>query len=91
MDHNQASYGGAVFQVGESGSVTVSNSMISNNSVTFHGGGLYVSGSAALTNTQLSTNTAGYHGAGCMSQGPAPHWSAGSSTATMRRTATAGV
>ena len=64
VDLNQGVYGGGIFQAGASGTVTVNNSVISDNSAIIHGGGLYTAGSATLTNTTLAYNTAGNHGGG---------------------------
>ncbi len=64
ISSNNASYGGGVFQVGESGYVTATDSLIQGNTAGVHGGGLYVEGSAALTNTTLNQNIAAVHGGG---------------------------
>ena len=64
VDHNQASYGGGVFQGGAAGTVTANNSMISDNTASTHGGGMYTAGNATLTNTTLANNSAGTHGGG---------------------------
>ena len=64
VDHNQASYGGGVFQEGAAGAVTVNDSIISENTASFTGGGIFTKGSATLTNTTLANNTAGNHGGG---------------------------
>jgi predicted outer membrane repeat protein len=64
ITHNSADYGGGVFQSGDSGRVAVIDSRIELNTVSYHGGGLYVSGNAAVTNTQIVSNTAAMHGGG---------------------------
>jgi predicted outer membrane repeat protein len=64
IDHNQAVYGGGVFQTGTSSSVTVTNSTIDHNTASTTGGGIYADGSASLTNTALFNNNAGNHGGG---------------------------
>lgn len=64
IDHNQATYGGGVYQEGTAGSVTASNCMISYNTASFSGGGVYTVGSATLSNTVLAYNTAANHGGG---------------------------
>ena len=64
IDHNQAAYGGGVFQSGTNWTVTISNSAIENNLASITGGGVYTSGSATLINTQLYENTAAMHGGG---------------------------
>ena len=64
IDHNQATYGGGVFQAGAAGSVTASNCMISDNTASFSGGGVYTVGSATLYNTTLANNSAANHGGG---------------------------
>ena len=64
IDHNQAAYGGGVYQEGANWTVTITNSMIEYNSASMTGGGVYTSGSATLVNTQLYGNTATWHGGG---------------------------
>ena len=64
IDHNQASYGGGVFQESTTGSVTASNSMIDNNTASITGGGVYSAGSATFSYASLVNNTAGNHGGG---------------------------
>lgn len=64
IDKNQASYGGGVFQEGVLGSVNANNSLISENTASFQGGGIYTAGSATLTNTTLTYNNAGNDGGG---------------------------
>ena len=64
IDKNQAAYGGGVFQDGATGTVTAIDSVISDNTASFHGGGMYTAGSATLTNCTLANNEAGNHGGG---------------------------
>jgi len=64
VDHNQATYGGGVFQGGASGSITTSDCVIDNNTASNSGGGAYAAGTGALSYTLLNANTAGFHGGG---------------------------
>ncbi len=64
IDHNQAAYGGGVYQEGANWTVTISNSIIEYNSASITGGGVYTAGSATMLNSQLYGNTATMHGGG---------------------------
>jgi predicted outer membrane repeat protein len=59
---NTASYGGAIFQDGFSGTVGIYGSLLQLNHATFNGGALFIRGQAVISATGIYSNTAGQHG-----------------------------
>lgn len=78
LTQNQAQYGGAVFQKGQAGSLTVTNSTVQSNSAAYHGGGLYAEGNLTLTDTWVLDNQANFFGGGAYSSSGTLHITGGS-------------
>jgi uncharacterized repeat protein (TIGR01451 family) len=64
VTRGQANTGGGIYTRDFSSTLTVSESVITNNLSATDGGGLYIVGSAMLSGTRVFSNTAGQHGGG---------------------------
>jgi predicted outer membrane repeat protein len=64
IDNNSATYGGGIYNANAAASVTITNTLIENNSAGVHGGGIFAYGPLNLTNSIINSNTAVWHGGG---------------------------
>lgn len=62
--NNIAAYGGGIYAGNTTSSVTISNTLLENNSATQQGGGIYSKESLSLTNANFFSNTTVWHGGG---------------------------
>jgi uncharacterized repeat protein (TIGR01451 family) len=62
-----AGQGGAILQV--NGTLTISDSVVSNNAADLDGGGIFGGGTLNISRSTVSGNTAGHHGGGIEAQG----------------------